>query len=121
MSDAKSVLEMMKENEVAFAAAGFRPLSIRIPEGVTPLEARTTLYLQPEGKGLRTYEAGKQRSFRDFGIGAQILRDLGVRKLRLVTNNPRNLIGLSGYGLEITSSVSFTTPPNTIGRPGAAG
>ena len=83
--------------------------------------AGVLLYLQPEGKGLRTDEAGKQRSFRDFGIGAQILRDLGVRKLRLVTNNPRNLVGLSGYGLEITSSVSFTTPPNTIGRPGAAG
>ncbi len=83
--------------------------------------AGVVLYLQPEGKGLRTDEAGKQRSFRDFGIGAQILRDLGVRKLRLVTNNPRNLVGLSGYGLEITSSVSFTTPPNTIGRPGAGG
>ena len=43
--------------------------------------------------------------FRDYGIGAQILRDLGVGKMRLLTNNPKNLVGLSGYGLEITASV----------------
>ena len=81
--------------------------------------AGVVLYLQPEGKGLRTAEAGVQRSFRDFGIGAQILRDLGVRKLRLVTNNPRNLVGLSAYGLEITKSVPFDEPPGTIRRPAA--
>ena len=50
---------------------------------------------------------------------AQILRDLGVRKLRLVTNNPRNLVGLSAYGLEITRSVPFDEPPGTIRRPAA--
>lgn len=82
------------------------------------------LYLQTEGKGLRptmmTYPRinGKkkkdvapsfvyQADFREYGIGAQILRDLGVRKMRLITNNPRNLVGLSGYGLEITETVPF--------------
>src|SRR5262245_6415399 len=49
--------------------------------------------------------------FRDYGIGAQILRDLGVGKMRLLTNNPKNLVGLSGYGLEITASV-----PLELGR-----
>ena len=58
-----------------------------------------------EGKSIRPNEARGDKSFREFGIGAQILRDLGVRKLRLITNNPRNLVGLSGYGLEVTSSV----------------
>ncbi|MGH7845492.1 MAG: 3,4-dihydroxy-2-butanone-4-phosphate synthase [Candidatus Binatia bacterium] len=47
----------------------------------------------------------QQTDFRDYGIGAQILRDLGVGKMRLLTNNPKNLVGLSGYGLEITASV----------------
>ncbi|MBI2999816.1 MAG: bifunctional 3,4-dihydroxy-2-butanone-4-phosphate synthase/GTP cyclohydrolase II, partial [Deltaproteobacteria bacterium] len=45
--------------------------------------------------------------FREYGIGAQILRDLGVRKMRLITNNRKNLVGLSGYGLEVTANVPF--------------
>jgi 3,4-dihydroxy 2-butanone 4-phosphate synthase/GTP cyclohydrolase II len=78
------------------------------------------LYLQPEHKGLRpgmvTYPKveGKQQKdmnpsfiyrsgFKEYGIGAQILRDLGVRKMRLLTNNKKHLVGLRGYGLEITS------------------
>lgn len=72
--------------------------------------AGVLLYLQPEGKGLRPNEARGDKSFREFGIGAQILRDLGVRKLRLITNNPKNLVGLSGYGLEVTSSVPLDRP-----------
>jgi 3,4-dihydroxy 2-butanone 4-phosphate synthase/GTP cyclohydrolase II len=83
------------------------------------------LYLQTEGKGLRpammTYPrvGGRtktdinpsfvyQADFREYGIGAQILRDLGVRKMRLLTNNRRNLVGLSGYGLEITATIPFS-------------
>lgn len=66
------------------------------------------LYLQPEGKGIRPVEKRDDKDFREFGIGAQILRDLGVRKMRLITNNPKNLVGLSGYGLEITSSVPLS-------------
>lgn len=78
------------------------------------------LYLQPEHKGLSpamvTYPTvqGKQQKninlsfiyradFKEYGIGAQILRDLGVRKMRLLTNNKKHLVGLRGYGLEVTS------------------
>jgi 3,4-dihydroxy 2-butanone 4-phosphate synthase/GTP cyclohydrolase II len=78
------------------------------------------LYLQPKHKGLRpatiTYPRveGKQQKdmnrsfvyqadFKEYGIGAQILRDLGVRKMRLLTNNKKHLVGLRGYGLEVTA------------------
>jgi 3,4-dihydroxy 2-butanone 4-phosphate synthase/GTP cyclohydrolase II len=44
---------------------------------------------------------------RDFGVGAQILRDLGICKLRLLTNHPRRRVGLIGYGLEIVENVPF--------------
>ena len=51
--------------------------------------------------------------FRDYGIGAQILRDLGVGKIRLLTNHPRRLVSLPGYGLEIVERVPLSTdaPP----------
>jgi 3,4-dihydroxy 2-butanone 4-phosphate synthase/GTP cyclohydrolase II len=48
------------------------------------------------------------RDFRDYGIGAQILRDIGVRKIRLLTNYPRRLVSLPGYGLEIVEYVPLT-------------
>jgi 3,4-dihydroxy 2-butanone 4-phosphate synthase/GTP cyclohydrolase II len=48
-----------------------------------------------------------QADFKEYGIGAQILRDLGVRKMRLLTNNKKHLVGLRGYGLEVTSLVSI--------------
>jgi 3,4-dihydroxy 2-butanone 4-phosphate synthase/GTP cyclohydrolase II len=83
------------------------------------------LYLQPEHKGLRpamvqypTVEGKKQKDmnpsfvyradFKEYGIGAQILRDLGVRKMRLLTNNRKHLVGLRGYGLEVTSLEPIT-------------
>ncbi len=49
---------------------------------------------------------------RDYGIGAQILHDLGVRKMRLMTNNPKKIIGLTGYGLEIVERVPLEIHPN---------
>jgi len=49
---------------------------------------------------------------RDYGIGCQILRDLGIRQLRLMTNNPKKRIGLSGYGLEIVERVPLEAPLN---------
>jgi 3,4-dihydroxy 2-butanone 4-phosphate synthase/GTP cyclohydrolase II len=83
------------------------------------------LYLQPEQKGLRpamvqypTVEGKQQKDmnpsfvyradFKEYGIGAQILRDLGVRKMRLLTNNRKHLVGLRGYGLEVTSLEPIT-------------
>lgn len=49
---------------------------------------------------------------RDYGIGAQILLDLGVENIRLLTNNPRKVVGLQGYGLEIAERIPLVIPPN---------
>ena len=49
---------------------------------------------------------------RDYGVGAQILHDLGIRKIRLMTNNPRKIVGLAGYSLEIIEQVPLSTEPN---------
>jgi len=67
-------------------------------------------------QGLDTVEANLQLGFgmdeRDYGIGAQILRDLGIRKMRLMSNNPRKRTGLIGYGLEIIENVPLKVDPN---------
>ncbi len=64
---------------------------------------------QLQDQGLDTVEANERLGFkpdqRDYGIGAQILRDLGVRTMRLLTNNPRKFVGLEGYGLSVVESV----------------
>lgn len=70
--------------------------------------------LQEEGKD--TVEANLALGFdidnRDYGIGAQILRDLGVAKIKLLTNNPKKRVGLIGYGLEIVENISIQIPSN---------
>ncbi len=69
-----------------------------------------------QDQGLDTVEANEHLGFkadqRDYGIGAQILGDLGVRTMRLLTNNPRKFIGLEGYGLAVQESVSLEVPPS---------
>ena len=66
--------------------------------------------------GMDTVEANVHLGFRpderEFGTGAQILHDLGVRRLRVLTNNPKKLSGLQGYGLEVTSQVPLVVTPN---------
>ncbi|BDG06928.1 bifunctional 3,4-dihydroxy-2-butanone-4-phosphate synthase/GTP cyclohydrolase II [Anaeromyxobacter paludicola] len=94
------------------------------------------LYLDQEGRGIGlanklkaynlqdqgfdTFEANVKLGFkpdlRDYGIGAQILRDLGVRKMQLLTNNPKKIVGLEGYGLEVTERVPIEMPATERNR-----
>jgi len=102
-------------------------------ERVAKEDRGVVLYLHQEGRGiglvnkirayelqdggLDTVEANEKLGFkpdqRDYGIGAQILRSLGVRSMRLMTNNPRKFVGLEGYGLSVVESVPLEVTPAT--------
>jgi 3,4-dihydroxy 2-butanone 4-phosphate synthase/GTP cyclohydrolase II len=75
------------------------------------LENKLRAYALQEARGLDTVEANLELGFppdlRSYGIGAQILHDLGVRRMRLLTNNPRKVVGLTGWGLEIIERVAI--------------
>ena len=71
---------------------------------------RTTCKIKGEIRCRRTRISGSPRDTREYGVGAQILQDLGVTSLRLMTNNPAKYNGLSGYGLEVTGRVPLFAP-----------
>ena len=73
-----------------------------------------------QDKGLDTVEANQALGFppdlRDYGIGAQILKDLGLSTIRVLTNNPKKIVGIEGYGLKVTERIPIEVPPNKLNR-----
>ena len=81
------------------------------------LEAKIQAY-HLQDRGMDTVEAnealGYEADMRDYGIGAQILVDMGLKRIRLLTNNPRKIVGLEGYGLQVVERVPIEVEPNPL-------
>ncbi len=105
--------------QVAEAGRGVIVYMRQEGRGIGLLNKLKAYKLQQE-EGLDTVEANKRLGFapdlRHFGIGAQILHDLGVRDIKLLTNNPRKVIGLEGYGLRIVERIPIQMPPGDHNR-----
>ncbi len=80
-------------------------LFMRHQEKADTIVSRLKAYAQKEGKNIEDMKADMEQ--RDFGVGAQIIRDLGITKMRLITNNPKKRIGLIGYGLEVVENIEL--------------
>jgi len=105
-------------NHIASEGKGVLLYLLQEGRGIGLLNKLRAYELQEQGHD--TVEANERLGFRpdqrDYGIGAQILRDLGVRKMRLMTNNPSKYVGLHGYGLEIVERLSLEVPPTESTR-----
>jgi 3,4-dihydroxy 2-butanone 4-phosphate synthase/GTP cyclohydrolase II len=117
-------VEYMPGDVFGYRERDTRSLLHRAMERIAAEGRGVVLYLRRERRGLDIFSAqtgdggtgpstslsSRLSTFRDFGIGAQILRDIGVGKIRWLTNNPLRLASLPGYGLEIVESVPLTLP-----------
>jgi len=121
-------IEYLPGDIFAYRDRDTRTLLHRSMERIAAEGRGVILYLRRTGRGLDLFslpDAGaaatpstgflspRSSIFRGFGIGAQILRDIGVRKIRWLTNNPLRLVSLPGYGLEIVEWVPLTVAGNT--------
>ena len=129
-------LEYMPGDVFGYRERDTRSLLQKAMERIAAEGKGVILYLRRDGRGLDLFSTGQGDSarapstslaswlqnFREFGIGAQILRDVGVGKIRWLTNRPLRLVSLPGYGLEIVESVPLTLDdPNLSSAPPRAG